>query len=641
METGLSPDRWAERLRRMTSCMEHRGPDAEGLWFDAKKGVGLGHRRLSIIDLSEAGGQPMVSASGRYRVAYNGEIYNFRKIREELKQRGCRFRGHSDTEVMLASFDEWGVAEALPRFNGMFAFALWDAKKRSVTLARDRLGIKPLYYGRIGGAFAFGSELKPFKALPEFEGAIDRNALTLYLRHSYVPAPHSIYEGVRKLEPGHLMTISVDEGKASCGEPVPYWSMKDVIDQGRRRRFEGTDEEAVAALDELLRKAVEKRMIADVPLGAFLSGGIDSSTIVALMQAQSHRPVHTFSIGFEEQAYNEATYAKEVAEHLGTDHTELYVTSQDALSVIPKLPKMYDEPFSDSSQIPTYLVSEMARQHVTVSLSGDGGDELFGGYTRYFQGGRIAKQIQRIPGPVQRVAARAIQTTSPETIERVFDFAKYVLPQAWRYDRIGGKLRKLADVMENEGRSFYYHLVSHWDQPATVVRNGREPKTILTAENGASGPADAVLQMMYLDTMTYLPDDILTKVDRASMGVSLETRVPLLDHRVVEFAWRLPLNMKVRQGQGKWVLRQVLSQYVPESFFDRPKQGFGVPIGAWLRGPLREWAEALLDESRLCREGYFNPDPIREKWREHLSGHAEWHPHLWDVLMFQAWLEEQ
>ena len=641
-------EEWQHVLTKMTNTLIHRGPDASGIWLDEYAGVGLGHRRLAIVDLSPTGRQPMVSASERYIIVFNGEVYNFLKLRQELERPSSPltinhlpFTGNSDTEVMLAAIEQWGLEGAVKRFVGMFAFALWDRKERVLHLVRDRLGVKPLYYGWLGRVFVFGSELKALKAHSEFCGEIDRGVLALMLRHNCIPAPYSIYKGIYKLPPGHILTLNRADTQS---EPVltAYWSAKAVAENGVANLFAGSEIEAAEHLDTLLRDAVKLRMLADVPLGAFLSGGIDSSTVVALMQAQSERPVKTFSIGFHEQGYNEAEHAKAVAKHLGTDHTELYVTPEQAMAVIPKLPALYDEPFSDSSQIPTFLVSELARQHVTVSLSGDGGDELFGGYNRYFWGQSIWQKVGWMPRGLRGAAAKAMTVLSPQTWEAIFRRLDAVLPEKIKQRNPGDKLHKLAEILAVKSPEAMYHgLVSHWKNPAGVVIGANEPPTVLTDCNRWADLPDFTLQMMYLDLVSYLPDDILVKVDRASMGVSLEARVPLLDHRVVEFAWRVPLAMKIRDGQGKWLLRQVLYKYVPKELIERPKMGFGIPVDQWLRGPLRDWAESLLDEARLRREGFFNPLPIRQKWDEHLAGKRNWQYYLWDVLMFQAWLEEQ
>jgi asparagine synthase (glutamine-hydrolysing) len=635
------PSAGAEDLRavaaNMARTLTHRGPNDSGYWADAMAGIALGHRRLAVIDLSPEGHQPMVSESGRYVIAFNGEIYNFRDLRGELEPLGHRFRGHSDTEVILAAVEQWGI-DALEQFVGMFAFALWDRTERVLHLARDRLGEKPLYYGWMSDAFIFGSELKALRAFPRWNGQIDRNALALFIRHNYVPGPYSIYKGIYKLPPATLLTVS-SKSTDQLPEPVSYWSAKQVAEDSTQKTIMPDSKEAADQLDRLLRDTVLQKMVADVPLGAFLSGGVDSSTVVALMQAQSSRPVKTFTIGFHESEYNEAESARAVARHLGTDHTELYVTPKEAMDVIPLLPTLYDEPFADSSQIPTYLVSKLTRQHVTVSLSGDGGDELFGGYNRYFLGRRLWNSVGWAPKGLRQLAAKALVSISPEHwngAARRFPFL------AGRVANPGDKSQKLAAILAvRDPEAMYHGLVSHWENPVSVVLRGIEPATVLTDRRRWAQLSDFTQRMMYLDLVTYLPDDILVKVDRASMAVSLEARVPFLDHRVVEFAWRLPLSMKVRNGQGKWLLRQVLYKYVPRELIERPKMGFGVPIDHWLRGPLRNWAEALLAEDRLKREGYFSPQPIRQKWLEHLSGRRNWQYHVWDVLMFQAWLEAQ
>ncbi len=640
-------------LRRMADTITYRGPDDAGYWCDVDHRVHMGHRRLAIVDLSSAGHQPMQSASGRFVIAFNGEIYNYRILREELElsrsphpfpARGegvSHWRGHSDTEVMLAAFERWGVVAALARFNGMFAFALWDRRERVLHLARDRFGEKPLYYGWMGDTFLFGSELKALKAHPSWRGEIDRGALALYMRYNYIPAPYSIYQGVRKLPPANVLSVPVREVRLETPEIRPYWSVKEVTEAGIRQPFPGSDVEAVEALDGLLRDAVALRMEADVPLGALLSGGIDSSTVVALMQAQSTRPVKTFSIGFNEAGYNEAEHAKGVAKHLGTEHTELYVTPEEAMAVIPRLPEIYDEPFADSSQIPTFLVSQMTRRHVTVALSGDAGDELFGGYNRYFWGQSIWRKVGWMPKPVRTVLSRGLTGLAPQSWDKIFAAMGPALPSRLQAELPGDKLHKLAGILAcSSPEEMYRRLVSHWD-PESVVLGASESPTVLTDRVQWADVPNFTQRMMFLDLVSYLPDDILAKVDRASMAVSLEARVPFLDHGVVEFAGRLPLGMKIREGQGKWILRQVLYRYMPKELIERPKMGFGVPIDAWLRGPLREWAENLLDEAQLKREGFFESEPIRTKWREHLSGRRNWAYHLWDVLMFQAWLEKE
>ncbi|MBI5136929.1 MAG: asparagine synthase (glutamine-hydrolyzing) [Nitrospirae bacterium] len=631
------PARATRVLAAMTDAIVHRGPDDAGHWVDPAAGVALGHRRLSIVELSPLGHQPMASASGRFSIVFNGEVYNFRALRAELEEKGHAFRGHSDTEVMLAAFEQWGVAGALTRFVGMFAFALWDGTARRLFLARDRMGEKPLHYGWCGNAFLFGSELKALRAHPAFDRVVDRGALAALLRHNYVPAPHTIYEGIAKLPPGTL--LCVDPARPGAEAPEPYWSARRVAEDGFTHPFPGTDAEAVDTLDRLLHDVIRDQMLADVPLGVFLSGGIDSSTVAAVMQHISARPVRTFTIGFGEKGYDEAPHARAVARHLGTEHTELYVTPQEALDVIPRLPALYDEPFADVSQIPTFLVAHMARKHVTVALSGDGGDELFWGYTRYKIALDTWNRMRRIPAPVRNALAAAVRCLPPERWNRLFAWAGPILA---RYGRasVGDKLHAAGGMLA-AGRldAIYRRLVSHWPDPAAALLSGAEHGTILTdPDNRPAGAAPEQL-MPYWDLFTYLPDDILVKVDRAGMGVSLETREPLLDHRVVAFALGLPQHMKVRNGQAKWALRQVLYRHVPRELVERPKMGFGVPIGQWLKGPLRGWAEELLDERRLREQGYFKPDIIRERWAQHLAGSRDWQYHLWDVLMFQAWLE--
>lgn len=620
-------------LSNMSQAIESRGPDAFGMWTDLKVGIALAHRRLAIVDLTLAGAQPMAEPNGRFILVFNGEIYNHLELRREL----CSFgwRGNSDTETLLAGFQAWGIDATLNRAVGMFAFALWDRRERVLTLGRDRLGEKPMYYGWQGqgaqAVFLFGSDVSALRRHPEFAATINRDALALFMRHNCIGGEHSIYRGIYKLLPGHLLTLAQGQTEPSVRA---WWSAGNIAMRGLNQPFAGNPEQAVDQLESLLYRAVGQQMMADVPLGAFLSGGVDSSTVVALMQAQSSRPVRTFSIGFREEGYNEAEHAKAVARHLGTEHTELYVSAQQARDVIPKLPSLYAEPFADSSQIPTYLVSQLARQHVTVSLSGDGGDELFCGYNRYLMTAKLWGKIKRVPIPLRRALSAAITSVSPGHWDELGRF--------FSLTRLGEKLHKGANLLDKESvADLYRGLVSHWSHPQDLVIGGRELSTVLSEQTSELHGLNDVERMMALDILSYLPDDILAKVDRAAMGVSLETRVPLLDHRVFEFAWSLPLNIKLRQGVTKWPLREVLYRHVPRSLIERPKMGFGVPIDQWLRGPLRDWAETLLSESRLRQEGYFNPGPIRQKWAEHLSGQRNWQHHLWDVLMFQAWLENQ
>jgi asparagine synthase (glutamine-hydrolysing) len=670
-------------LCRMSDTLIHRGPDDGGYWSDSEQRIGLGHRRLSIVDLSSAGHQPMVSASGRYVISFNGEIYNHLDLRKELDGVDCRaslamtdtgagvttgwiaasampprndevvvssrgqhgrgdpvtWRGHSDTETLLAGIEAWGLEATLKKSIGMFAIALWDRQTRTLTLARDRMGEKPLYYGWQGGGnervFLFGSELKALKAHPAFAADIDRGALCLLLRHNYIPAPYSIYQGIAKLEPGCLLSVSLAQPEPRIWK---YWDVVEVARAGVTKPFAGTPEQAVDALEVLAKDAVRQQMMADVPLGAFLSGGIDSSTVVALMQAQSSRPVKTFTIGFNEAGYNEAVRAKAVARHLGTEHTELYVTPKQAMEVIPRLPGLYCEPFADSSQIPTFLVSQLAKQHVTVSLSGDAGDELFCGYNRYQITENLWRKLTLVPAPLRALVAKGITAFSPTT----WDSLAGIIPGAGRYTALGDKLHKGAGVLASTTvDELYLGMVSHLRNPSEWVIGGQEPATHLTGLRHDLGGLNDVERMMALDAISYLPDDILVKLDRAAMGVSLESRVPFLDHRIVEFAWSLPLGYKLRDGHTKWALRQVLYRHVPKELIERPKMGFGIPLHDWLRGPLRDWAESLLDENRLKREGYFHPAPIRQMWAEHLLGNRNWANHLWGVLMFQAWQESE
>ncbi len=617
------------QTQRMAATLMHRGPDKSGVWLDPSVSIGIGHSRLSVIDLSEAGHQPMVSRSQRFVFSYNGELYNADELRCDLRTQGCQFRGYSDTEVFLEACAVWGVEQTLARAIGMFAFALWDREERRLTLARDRLGIKPLYWLKQGGLFAFGSELRALRAHNGWNAELNRDALALYVRHSYFPSPYTVYRDVQHLPPGTVLTYEPG------GEPKirPYWSLAKVAQEGQQNPFDGTEEEAVRELEALLSDAVTCRMVADVPLGAFLSGGYDSSTVAALMQANSSKPVRTFSIGFYEKAYNEAHHAKAVASHLGTEHTEFYVSPEETRNVIPKIPEIFDEPFSDSSQIPTYLVSALARDHVTVALSGDGGDELFAGYNRYAQGDIFRRYIKRVPQVARRIGTSSLQAFSPALWDKCFK----TIPSKWRPALVGEKIHKLASVLGEDGDGYFVKLTSQWQNPEDIVIGAEEPITLVTDPNITQIVPDFVERMQYRDTLTYLPGDILTKVDRTSMAVALEARVPLLDHRVVEYAWRLPLSLKLRKGERKWILRQVLYKYLPPPLVDRPKMGFGVPIDAWLKGPLRDWAEDLLSEHALRDTGVLNPAPIRTCWSQHLSGMRNSQHAIWSVLMFQAW----
>ena len=615
---------------RMADSLRHRGPDDGGVWSDPAAGLHLGFRRLAIIDVSAAGAQPMRSATGRYVVCYNGEIYNAPALCAELSPPGG-WRGHSDTEVMLAAIEAWGLERTLQRAVGMFAIALWDRETRALRLIRDPLGKKPLYWGLFGQTLLFGSELRALRVHPAFRGEIDRDALALFMRHGCYPNPQTVYRGVQQLLPGHILTL------AQSGDPTltAYWSLADTVATGAAKPFTGTDAEAIDQLDAVLGQAVGERMVSDVPLGAFLSGGYDSSVVVALMQRAARRPVKTFSIGFHEAGYNEAVHAKAVAAHLGTEHTELYVTADEALAVIPKLPDIYDEPFADASQIPTYLVSQMARQHVTVALSGDGGDEVFAGYNRYVQAQRFERYAARLPGGLRTAIGKGLTSLSPTAWDSIAALA----PAKMRPRQTGDKLHKLAAVAGLDGDAFYHRLVSQWHEIDEILPGAREPMTAANDPAIATLVPDFVARMQYRDTLTYLPDDILTKVDRASMAASLEARAPLLDVRVLQFAWSLPGHMKLRGRESKWLLRQLLYRHVPRELVDRPKMGFAVPIDVWLRGPLKDWAEHLLSEQRLREGGRFAPAPIRQRWSEHLSGRRNWQSALWPVLMFEAWRE--
>lgn len=640
----LSVQNPEQLLQNMSAAIAHRGPDDSGVLYDRDSGIGLGHCRLSILDLSPAGHQPMVSASGRYVILFNGEIYNHLEMRKALEpppplgiggEALASWRGHSDTETLLAGFDVWGVESTIKKTIGMFAIAVWDRENHILTMARDRIGEKPLYYGWQGHSFLFASELKALRPHPSFQGKISRDALALLLRYNYIPAPYSIYEGIAKLQAGCMLSVSLRQPDPKVWA---YWSTVQVTKECVAHPFAGSPADAVDELETLLKDAVRLQMQADVPLGAFLSGGVDSSTVVALMQAQSSRPVKTFTIGYSNKGYNEAAHAKAVARHLRTEHTELYVSPQQAMEVIPRLPGLYCEPFADASQIPTFLLSQLARQHVTVSLSGDAGDELFCGYNRYLMTNSFWRWLSPVPMPLRVLAARGITSISPDNLNRM---ARY-LPGAARYALIGDKLHKGADVMASRTvEDLYLAMVSHERNPEDLVIGAKEAHVPLPLPFPDLGGLKDVERMMALDTISYLPDDILVKVDRAAMGCSLESRVPFLDHRVVKFAWSLPLGYKLRDGQTKWPLRQVLNRYVPRELINRPKMGFAVPIDDWLRGPLRDWAEELLGEERLLREGYFHPGPIRHMWAEHLSRSRNWTTRLWCLLMFQAWLAGQ
>jgi asparagine synthase (glutamine-hydrolysing) len=617
---------------RMSGAIIHRGPDDSGIWVDASEGVALGFRRLSIVDLSVQGHQPMPSPSGRFTLIFNGEVYNHRLLRRELESLGCHFRGHSDTEVILAAFEQWGIQQSVRRFVGMFAMAVWDARQRQLSLIRDRLGIKPMFVYQHAGVVSFGSELKALVAGPEFDRTLDLTALTSYLRYLYVPAPQCIFRHAFKLPPGHILTIS--DPAAAMPVPEPFWSVKTAAREGTAAQFSGDDDQAVADLETLLTDAVRLRMQADVPLGALLSGGIDSSTVVALMQASADRPVKTFTIGFDQEEFDEAADAGAVAAHLGTDHTELRLTGADALAVIPDLPEMFDEPHADPSQIPTFLICRLARQEVTVALTGDGGDELFGGYNRYISGERMIRGFGRWPRSLRRFSAAGVTSLSPRVWNQMRDALRPVLPAAGRTRLLGEKMHKVGELLRADSASaMYQSLLSAWQDPQDFVvgsRNG-ERDAIL----GTNDSLDLMEQMMLADQTSYLPDDLLAKVDRASMAVSLEARVPILDHRVVEMSWRLPRKFKVRHGRGKWILRQILYNHVPPALVDREKMGFSVPLAQWLADPLRDWAGDLLLSAES--DGILRTSVVRRKWDRFLAGDSSNASGLWALIMFRAW----
>ena len=628
---------------KMNSAISHRGPDTNGAWSDKNLGIVLGHQRLSIIDVSSSGNQPMQSSSGRYILTYNGEIYNYLKIRKELEMNNVniKWKGNSDTEILLESIDFWGIEITLQKIQGMFAFGIWDQKMRRLILARDRIGEKPLYYGWQGEGnnrvFLFGSELKALKVHPEFNGQINRDAIALQLRHNCIPAPYTIYKDIYKLLPGNYLELKHNDLKKELlSYPKKYWSLTSSLMYGNKNQLKFNEDEIQKDLEENLKISIKKQMISDVPIGAFLSGGVDSSTVVALMQSQSHQPVKTFTVGFNEKEYNEAKFAKKIAKHLGTNHTELYVSPKAAMEVIPKISTIYDEPFSDSSQIPTFLVSQLTKQHVKVAISGDGGDELFCGYNRYKMSEKFSSIFRFMPFSLRKTLASTIQSISPHNLDKISRFIP-ILDQPTNF---GDKIHKGADVLNTKNFSdIYYTLCSHWKNPTEIVLNSKGPGTLLTKFKPNINYLNTQQQMMALDFLTYLPDDILVKVDRAAMASSLETRVPFLDHNLIEYVFKIPHSLKFRNGHGKWILKKILNQYVPKSLTQRPKVGFEIPLGSWLRGPLRDWAENLLNEKRLNQENFFNTKLVRDKWLEHLNGKKNWQYHLWDILMFQAWLE--
>ncbi len=647
---NLRKEEFDSSIHEMSATLNHRGPDDAGTWINEENGVAFGHQRLSIIDLSSAGHQPMVSHCGRFTTVFNGEIYNHLQLRDKLNTSANKqsWKGHSDTETLVTAFSQWGIEKTLQQLVGMFAIAVWDFKEKRLFLIRDRFGEKPLYYGWSNGVFLFGSELKALQKYKRFSNQIDRGALSLYMKYMYVPTPYSIFRDIYKLEPGCILQI--DKGTKPPTLPLfapfrdqginiaQWYSISNMAQAGQKNLI--TDQnDAVDLIEKTLLESVRSQLISDVPLGAFLSGGIDSSVITALMQKVCKDPVKTFTIGFEESSFNEAIYAKEVSRHLGTEHHELYVTSSDAFKVIPHLPTLYDEPFADSSQIPTYLVSKLARESVTVSLSGDAGDELFGGYNRYLWGSRVWNKVRWMPLIVRQTLGVAINKISVNT----WDSIGNSLPNSSRVSLMGDKAHRMAHRLKNVKSldDVYHSLVTEgYKEDGLVVNDKAALITKLDNNDIVSGIVDSEHRMMLLDSLTYLPDDILTKVDRAAMGVSLETRIPFLDYRVAELAWRLPLDTKINNGETKWPIRQVLYKYVPKELIERPKAGFAIPVGQWIRGPLREWAADLLNEERIRREGYFNPELVQQLWQQHLSGKYDWTPRLWAILMFQAWLDK-
>ena len=629
----------------MTDVLSHRGPDDSGVWIDERICIGLGHRRLAILDLSAAGHQPMFSKNNRYVIVYNGEIYNFSSLKKELEIiTDISWRGHSDTEILLAAIEEWGVEKTLPKLVGMFAFALWDSKDEILYLARDRMGEKPLYYGINNKILFFGSEVKAFQYHPEWKGQINQNALGLLLQYGYIPAPFSIYQNIFKLIPGTFLKIANNEGwltKNELPETISYWSFLDIVKQSRTNPLSDDPEEIVAELERLLTQSVTSQMVADVPLGTFLSGGIDSSLVTAIMQANSSFPVKTFSIGFYEKKFNEAIYAKAVAEHLGTEHTELYLTPNETLKIIPELPNIYDEPLADTSQIATFLVSRLAQKDVKVSLSGDGGDELFCGYTRYIKDTQRWSHINKLSPKLRSAISLFLQKTPYSLFDLLLLWTRPIRPCDGKQGSYASALVKFGKELQcKDFVQFYNFRLSQWSETTNVVLHSQKISPI--GQMITTNTDDIVKLyefMMAFDTLQYLPDDILVKVDRAAMATSLETRVPLLDHRLVEFACKIPLSIKTYKGQAKWPLKKLLYKFVPKSLVDRPKMGFTPPIGAWLRGPLREWCEEMLDSQSLNEDGYFATPLIRKKWAEHLAGKHNWQYPLWCVLMFQAWLK--
>ena len=628
------------RVEAMNKAIAARGPDDACVWVDPDAGIALGHRRLSIIDLSPMGRQPMVSRSGRYIIAFNGEIYNYQDLARVLEKKGYSWRGHSDTEVLLAAFEFWGVKQTLEQCNGMFALALWDQKKRTIFLARDRMGQKPLYYGFNNGILFFGSQIKAFHANPEFKPEIDQAVIPLFLKYSYIPTPYSIYKNIKKLSAAHFLEISRSDMAGLClKEEIPYWNLAQVAEDGINNPMTGSEAQMMDSLEKILQESVSRRMLSDVPLGAFLSGGIDSSLIVALMQKNHRIPVKTFSIGFNEKGYDEAEQAKRVAHHLGTDHTELYATPKEAMDLIPDLPDLFDEPFADSSQIPVSLISLLTKKYVTVALSGDGGDELFAGYNRHFWGRSVWEMIERYPMFMKKGARYLMKALSPEQWEQLFDSSSRVVPEKFRQSNPGAKIAKLSGLITAQTREeFYTLLTAWWPDPGAVLLNTNQGPQLGARSKDLPNISDFTQLMQYWDMQTYLCDDIMTKVDRTSMGASLEVRSPFLDHNVVAFSWRIPIQYKISKTQGKLILKNCLYRFLPPSLVDQPKKGFQIPLDQWLRGPLRQWAEEMLNPLRLKNQGFFNVKEVRALWDLHLSGKQNYQYQIWNILMFQAWV---